>query len=56
MYFIHFYSRESGKLSKKHGYKTKNEARIDLGKNGFTHEGNDVWQSPDWIARIKREK
>ena len=56
MYYIHFYSRQSGGLSKKHGYKSTRDAERDLRQNGFENRGSGVWERADYIARIKEEK
>lgn len=56
VYYIQFYSRKTGALSKKTGYRTLRDAEADLKKNHFADAGGMVWDRADYIARIREEK
>ena len=49
---IVFYSRATGNISRKHGYKRQQEAAEALRKNGFT-EDSGVWVAEGWLAKIR---
>lgn len=52
---IVFYSRATGNISRKHGYKRQQEAAEALRKNGFT-EDSGVWVAEGWLAKIREDK
>lgn len=51
---IVFYSRVTGDISRKHGYKRRQEAADALRRNGFT-EDSGVWVLEGWIAKIRED-
>lgn len=52
---IVFYSRVSGGISRKHGYKRRQDAADALRKNGFTEDSSGVWVAEGWLAKIRED-
>lgn len=52
---IVFYNRDTGNISRKHGYKRWQDAADALRKNGFT-EDSGVWVAEGWLAKIREDK
>ena len=51
---IVFYNRNTGNISRKHGYKRRQDAAEALRKNGFT-ENSGVWVAEGWLAKIRED-
>lgn len=51
---IVFYSRVTGDISRKHGYKRRQEAAESLRRNGFT-ENAGIWVAENWLAKIRED-
>lgn len=51
---IVFYNRDTGNISRKHGYKRRQEAAEALRKNGFA-EDSGVWVAERWLAKIRED-
>lgn len=51
---IVFYNRDTGNISRKHGYKRRQDAAEALRKNGFT-EYSGVWVAEGWLAKIRED-
>ena len=52
---IVFYNRDTGNISRKHGYKRWQDAADALRKNGFTEDSSGVWVAEGWLAKIREE-
>lgn len=52
---IVFYSRATGNISRKHGYKRRQDAAEALRKNGFTEDSSGVWVAKGWLAKIRED-
>lgn len=52
---IVFYNRDTGNISRKHGYKRRQAAAFDLRKNGFTEDSSGVWVTEGWLAKIRED-
>ena len=52
---IVFYSRVTGDISRKHGYKRQQEAVCDLRENGFSEDSSGVWVADNWLAKIRED-
>ena len=50
---IVFYNRDTGNISRKHGYKRWQDAADALRKNGFTEYSSEVWVAEGWLAKIR---
>ena len=50
-----FYSKKTGTISRKHGYKRQQEAVCDLRKNGFSEDSSGVWVAEGWLAKIRED-
>lgn len=51
---IVFYNRDTGNISRKHGYKRWQDAADALRKNGFA-EDSGVWVAERWLAKIRED-
>lgn len=51
---IAFYNRDTGNISRKRGYKRRQDAADALRKNGFT-EDSGVWVAERWLAKIRED-
>ena len=52
---IVFYNRDTGNISRKHGYKRRQEAADDLRENGFAEDSGGVWVAENWLAKIRED-
>lgn len=52
---IVFYSKKTGAISRKRGYKSKRDADAALLKNGFLPHG-EVWTAEGWFAKVREDK
>lgn len=52
---IVFYNRDTGNISRKHGYKRRQDAAEALLKNGFTEDSSGVWVAYNWLAKIRED-
>lgn len=52
---IVFYSRVTGDISRKHGYKRRQDAAEALRKNGFAEDSSGVWVADNWLAKIRED-
>ena len=51
---IAFYNLDTGNISRKRGYKRRQDAADALRKNGFT-EDSGVWVAERWLAKIRED-
>lgn len=52
---IVFYSRVTGDISRKRGYKRRQAAAFDLRENGFAEDSSGVWVAENWLAKIRED-
>ena len=52
---IVFYSKKTGTISRKRGYKSKRDADAALLGNGFLPHG-EVWTAEGWFAKVREDK
>ena len=52
---IAFYNRDTGNISRKRGYKRRQDAADALRKNGFTEDSSGVWVAKGWLAKIRED-
>ena len=52
---IAFYNRDTGNISRKRGYKRRQDAADALRKNGFTEDSSGVWVAMGWLAKIRED-
>ena len=52
---IVFYNRNTGNISRKRGYKSRQDAADALRKNGFAEDVCGVWVAENWLAKIRED-
>lgn len=52
---IVFYSRVTGDISRKRGYKRRQAAAEALRQNGFAEDASGVWVAENWLAKIRED-
>ena len=52
---IVFDNRDSGNISRKHGYKRRQDAAYALRQNGFAEDACGVWVAENWLAKIRED-